>query len=110
MRSWDVVGDHERRRVRLVARWRLLSIEGGETVEKQLANVGESDSVAAADAFAGELLEEVAEEEVDEAAVASGVEVPAGLGGRLPSASLGRKGFKRREMAEGVQGTPLCFL
>jgi hypothetical protein len=43
----------------------LLPFEGGETVEKQLADVGLSDGVAAVDTFAGDLLEEVAEIAID---------------------------------------------
>jgi len=41
-----------------------LSHQGRETVEKQLGNVRQSYGVAASDAFARELLDEVAEEEV----------------------------------------------
>src|SRR5713226_5125007 len=42
-----------------------LPVQGGEATEKQLRDVGEGDGVAALDALGGELLEEVAEEEID---------------------------------------------
>ena len=61
-----------------------LPVQGGEAAEKQLRDVGEGDGVAALDALGGELLEEVAEEEID------------GLGGLevLDGAEkLGGKGF-----------------
>ena len=41
-----------------------LSLQSREVIEEQLGNVGQSDSVAACDTFAGELLGEIAEEEI----------------------------------------------
>jgi hypothetical protein len=40
------------------------SLQGREAVEKQLGNVGQGNGVTAGDAFAGELLDEIAEEEI----------------------------------------------
>jgi len=42
-----------------------LALHGGEGVEEQLGDVGEGDGVAAGDTFAGELLNEIAEEAID---------------------------------------------
>jgi len=42
-----------------------LPVQSGEAAEKQLRDVGEGDGVAALNALGGELLEEVAEEEID---------------------------------------------
>jgi hypothetical protein len=41
-----------------------LSLQSREAIEEQLGDVGQSDSVAAGDTFAGELLGEIAEEEI----------------------------------------------
>lgn len=52
---------------RLVFRFFLggeLSLQRGETVEEQLGNVGQGNGVAAGDALAGELPDEIAEEEI----------------------------------------------
>jgi hypothetical protein len=43
----------------------LFSAQRGETVEEQLAKVGQGDGVLAGDAFASELFNEIAEEEID---------------------------------------------
>ena len=43
----------------------VLALEGGETIEEQLADVGLGDDVTAVDAFARELLEEIAEVAID---------------------------------------------
>ena len=41
-----------------------LALHGGESVEEQLGDIGEGEGGAAADAFAGELFDEIAEEAI----------------------------------------------
>jgi hypothetical protein len=43
----------------------VLALEGGETIEEQLTDVGLGDGVTAVDAFARDLLEEIAEVAID---------------------------------------------
>ncbi|MFY9527514.1 MAG: hypothetical protein WBC04_06335 [Candidatus Acidiferrales bacterium] len=104
--------------MRLAACSRLLSIHGGETIEKQLADVGESHRVAAADAIAGKLLEEIAEEEVDGGGGGEVVDpgeqlggdgFVAGLGGRAASVMDAESGVAGGEQAAAVARALMCW-
>jgi hypothetical protein len=58
-----------------------LAVDEGEAVEEQLGHVGEGNGVAAGDAFAGQLADEVAEEGVDGVGGGEVVEVAEEFGG-----------------------------
>ena len=63
--GWRGVEDEAGRDVVLFGFGGELAVQGSEAVEEELGDVGEGYGVAAGDAFAGELFDEVAEEEVD---------------------------------------------
>ena len=89
-----------------------LSLQGREAVEKQLGNVGQGNGVAAGDAFAGELLDEIAEEEIHGAGGGEVVDVAEKFGGEgfrvdrwnAGSETAGVVGAERRAR-DAVRGT-----
>lgn len=76
----------------------VLASGAGDTLEKELANIGESDGLAARDAAMGEEREDFAEDVVD---VAGGLEL-AGEGGELGADAAG---FETLKLLAGVDGT-----
>lgn len=77
---------------------------GGKAVEEKLGNVSQSDGVATGDAFAGELFDEIAQEEIHFIGGGKGVDVAEKLGGESFGIGSVAPGLVQPYMAETKPG------
>lgn len=68
---------------------RVFSIDGAEAIEKQLADISQSDGVTARDVLQGDLLDEISEKAIDRGSIAEVADAGEEFGGGGFASALG---------------------